>query len=352
MPSDNVDELIRIAVARIESGRFPMIPRDELDALGRISKGEDGAWNPSSVDEIAYATLERMARSNAEPQPVGGPGKPIPPFEYWDTTGAADSPEQFMAALERAAASALSSVKVSIHVTPEAPDDEVARGIFRGHVVRLYKLLDTYGLLIREGRLDVAVLLVRSLLDTVIELHYVARDADPQAAIRRYIGNPRDLRRDIAVLNEMPDEAERTRALRDTEQELERLRDYLDRVKATGGRPSAGSMANQGGIPGAYDLYDFYCSFTHGTRRDLLSFHVVPRGIAYVPQVRYMAGDPGLLLMPSMWALLGAAAYLDVLAPSRSDLADEWRQRAGWFADANVELSKVTDRPYGARPSQ
>jgi len=225
--------------------------------------------------------------------------------------------------------------------------------VLRGHLVRLYKLYDSYIFLIVERRTEIAFIILRALTETIINLHYLLKHIDTyvhrkykRASLAYENRLEENILKNILKRKEkLPIEERMLKSIASTfsrsgfdnleKEELKKTQWGLEKQHL--------EISGKAGDVGLYPIYEnmFMTSshFVHGSWHEL-DFHHLERERdsrgTRAPQIRYTNPKPQLLEAVSIFTLEALQKYLLVITEN-SGQAEEVKKYldtiAKWFFD-------------------
>jgi Family of unknown function (DUF5677) len=224
---------------------------------------------------------------------------------------------------------------LSLRAAPlETPPDVVLCGL----MVRCYKLYDSLLALALHGRYETALILLRALVDTVVNIAYLSRAQDPPAAAEAFIKSARAYDQENHAEHQGPSSFVAPGEDRVVGSTLRHLASWglapgpvSSADKYWSGRGGAKKRAESVGLLGTY-FHSFAAGShaVHGDWSDLVAFHLleVTDG-AYLPRLDYRGIHLALLEAASSLAVTGLRAEAlplvsEEMQPAFADLLDSF----------------------------
>ncbi len=257
--------------------------------------------------------------------------------------------------------------KAIILMTGIVPQKDIAPDkldVLRGHLVRMFKLYDTYIFLLIERRTETAFIILRSLAETIINLLYLLKHLDTDV-YKKY--------KRASLAYEKHLEENILNNIRNREAELPIEKRMLESIKNTFSRSGMGDFEEkelkktQWGLEKNHletsgkakdtDLYPVYeylfktsSHFVHGSWHEL-DFHHLEKSTdswgTRPPQMRYTTPKPQLLEAVSIFVMEAAQKYLSAIT-NESNHAKESKEYLGkisqWFLDISQEHEKYLQK--------
>lgn len=225
--------------------------------------------------------------------------------------------------------------------------------VLRGHLVRLYKLFDTYSFLIVERRSETAFIILRTLAETIINLRYLLKhiDTDVYKKYKRAsVAYEKQLEASILknILERDSELAIETRMLKSIKKTISRskLADLEEmELKKTqwGVKQQDLEVSGKAKDVELYVIYEniFKTSshFVHGSWHELDFYHLEQKKDnlgARLTKMHYTAPRPQLLESISIFTLQTLQEYLKVLIESGNqadEINDYLNKISKWFIE-------------------
>ena len=240
------------------------------------------------------------------------------------------SNDDFMVDLIKAANDVNKAIILISGVVAQKNIDTERQDVLRGHLVRLYKLYDSYVFLIVERRTEIAFIILRTLAETVINLRYLLKhiDTDVHKKYKRAsLAYEKKLEESILnnILNrknELPIEKRMLKSIANTfsRSGFDNLEREELRKTQWGIEKQHLDISGKAKDVGLYSIYEnmFTTSshFVHGSWHELDFHHLEQekdiRGTR-PPQMRYTTPKPQLLEAVSIFTLETLQQYLSVI---------------------------------------
>jgi hypothetical protein len=240
---------------------------------------------------------------------------------------------------------------------PTRPLDRLLRGVLVGHMVRVFKLYDSLIMLVVEHRGEIAPILLRALIDTVINLrHLLTHPSDKE--VKKYI--EASLAYEKKLMEEIQSRMQQRpkplpielRMLGSIEETFRRVGVDPASIAAREWRgASTFQKARDAGLEVFYEFGFRPASHqVHGTWHDLEFYQLEEKNGEYRPETRFSRPRPQVVEMVSVACLETSIAYLDFVVPGSEadEMKDGLQELREWF----VEMSHRHERWSRRRTSR
>ncbi len=228
----------------------------------------------------------------------------------------------FMTDLICAANELSSSISLCTRLEQHTELKPLHLAVLRGLMVRMYKLYDTYLLLVRSQRNEMALLLGRSACDTAIDIAYLCTRPD-NAEFNDFLTS--SLATDKAIYNELAKDRRAGHASHGAQAHIEasilnafEMAGYkLDEVKPSDWMKwkKASERATVCNMEREYIfIYKNLSRLTHGSWQELVSFHLMHKQGEWFPKTAYAKPHPASVSGMSILVADAARKYIDVIA--------------------------------------
>jgi len=357
---EELQRRLRILFDLIEQGKmnFGSVPRT-IAALQKVRRLPDGSFDLTTVESPVRA-LCLVVDEMIQPEP------PPADYETLDELPTVTLPKvrkrrssenDFLRDLVEAANVVRQYLVLVAGLWPARPLDRLLRGILMGHMVRVFKLYDSMMLLVVEHRGEIAPILSRVLIDTVINLRYLLRHPSDEE-VGKYI------QASLAYEKKLMEEVQSRMRQRPQPLpiELSMLGGIEETFRRVGVDPASitarewrgASTFQKAREAGLEVLYEFGFRPTshqvHGTWHDLEFYHLEEKDGQYRPETRFSPPRPQVVEMASVASLETSIAYLDFVVPGTD--ADEMKDRLQELLEWFVEMGHQHERWSRRRTSR
>ncbi len=227
-------------------------------------------------------------------------------------------------------------------VVPTEGIDKKAMPIIMGHMVRLAKLYDTLILLVVEKRDEMAMILQRSLVETIINLKFIIANGSPEyyekyrKASLAYEKKYWEELNDLPIPQRLKDKIQSR--ITETIESAGYTMDQIDWSDRNWGMPLY-KKAEQVNL---IELYEFGfrtgSHYTHGTWHDLEFQHLTKTDDGnYEPELRYSNSKPQIITGPTFIVIEIAIEYLEYISGEASaELRESLVRLAAWFKSIDL----------------
>jgi hypothetical protein len=334
-------ELIATDRIKFLAERVPHV----IEALQRVRRLPDGTFDLNSVESSVRALcLVPDFSAMAPAWPLDGDPVDFPPLQLPPLDAARSSSDEFLRDLVEASNVVRWHLGVASAVIPAVAVDNRRLALLAGHMVRMYKLYDTCLFLLVEERAEPAIILMRSLTETAINLAFLLLNEDP-ALIDKY------MRSSLAYERKRWDEIEKRKHRPPLPIEVS-MQASVERAFSRAGlkvtdvewkeRNWAGNTfakAEKVSKSGEADMVGWYefafrptSHAVHGTWHDLESHHLREENGQLLPELQYTSSQPQMIDGPSVICLQAARSYVSHTAPGvGNELVDRIQKIEDWF---------------------
>lgn len=284
----------------------------------------------------------------------------LPKLELPEVNRERKTNDDFMGDLIRVANDVNKAIILMTGVVPQKDVGHEKLDVLRGHLVRMFKLYDTYIFLIIERRTETAFIILRSLAETVINFLYLLKHVDTDV-YKKYkraslvyekhledsiLGNIRDRKEELPIEKRMLKSITNT-FLRSglghlEEKELKKTQWGLDKQHL-----ETSGKAKDIGLYSIYEyLFKTSSHFVHGSWHELDFHHLeqtTDRRGTRPPQMRYTTPKPQLLEAVSIFVTEALQQYLSTIVEESNntkELKDYLNKISKWFFDISQEHEK------------
>jgi len=246
--------------------------------------------------------------------------------------------DDFMIDLVEAANELRESLLLCSTLSAQIDISQIYQAVLMGLVVRLYKLYDTYVLLINENRLEIALLLGRSACDSAIDLTYLCDKLDDNK-LNKFI------KASLATGRIIYDEIEEDKRKGNGNTFIQERIQYsiLNSFKDTGFSMeevlpkdkycfgTVASRAEKCNLKRTYDfVYRNLSRVTHGNWSEFERYHLKKKDNLYYPNCNYCRSKPQSIDGISILICKAILKYTNTIAPG-SELSNRLPIICDWF---------------------
>lgn len=255
--------------------------------------------------------------------------------------------DDFMRDLVAACNTVRKYLLIAAGLVPTIRRTKVERGVLIGHMVRIYKLYDTYLHLIVERRGEMAFIIVRAFTESLINLRFLIRFGNEEL-IRTFqiasLAYEKKLWDEIQSRKHDPILPIEERMLSSIEKTFARATVDLDSVSFEDRNwgESAYRKAQQTDLINLYEFgFRTASHFVHGTWHELEFHHLRESGDDYEPAPDYTPPKPQMIEAISVSCLEVAGDYLPhIVGDSASEIVDRLDAMKNWFVGMVSEHEK------------
>jgi hypothetical protein len=311
-----------------------------IKALKKVRRLPDGTFDLRTVDAPVRALCWGL----------GGMAENLPPADYEELDNlpevdlpSLDQPRRnegdFMRDLVEVANIVRKYLILVAGLWPIISLDPLVRSVVMGHMVRVFKLYDTLIFLTVERRTEVAWIVSRTLVDTIINLRWLLKHPNQcQRYVRQSLAFEKKLMEEIKSRMREPPLPIETRMLRSIEATFSRAGVNPAEIKAAEWRGlSSEQKARDVGLDSLYEFSFRGASHNvHGTWHDLEFYHLELVDGVHRPAIRFHEPRPQIVEVATIASLDAAVAYVGFAA---GDNAIEITGRLEVLRDWVSELS-------------
>lgn len=319
MNDEELQKRLKILFKLIEEGRmkFSSNTPETLNAIKKVKRFPDGSFDLSTVDSPVRAlcntidSIENIENQNDNYE------RELPEINLPELNKERINEDQFMEDIINASNIVNKYLIIVAGIYPTKNLDSVYFGVIMGHMVRLFKLYDSFLYLIVGMRGEVANIILRCIVDTGITLSFLLKEDDPEV-IEKYIKSS------LVIEKKLWDEIHRRKG--ETLLPIEKR--MLDSIKATFERSGTeidsvtakdmkwcGSLYDKAQKTDMVSLYESIfrggSHSVHGTWHDLEFNHIHKINESYEPIIEYTRPRPQLVESASIICLKVATEYLN-----------------------------------------
>ncbi len=213
---------------------------------------------------------------------------------------------------------------VTASLVPDLSIAKLQQGVLLGHIVRMFKLYDSFLLLVSESRSEIALLALRALTETSITLKYLIYNINDdlcQKFIKSslaydkklwdFIQNKIDGREPLSFENRMIESIKKTFA--DTKYNI----DDINFKKDKAWHEDLLTLSCKVGLLDDYETIYRTCSRAeHGSWYHLKFYHLVEGENGFEPELNNISPNPQLIIAANLVCLGAALDYLKYVTPN------------------------------------
>ncbi len=237
------------------------------------------------------------------------------------------------------------------HIVPTKSMVKIERGVLIGHMVRVYKLYDTYLHLIVEKRTEIAFIILRALIETVINFRFLIRFGNEEIILayqKASLAYEKKLWDEIQSRKRDPMLPIEERMLSGIEETFSRAEVAMDSVSFQD-RNWGGDLFSKSQQTELVHLYEFgfrsSSNFVHGTWHELEFHHLRESDGEFQPAPNYSSPGPQMIEAVTISCLEVVDEYLQhIVSEGAVEISERLQVMIEWFKAMINEHEKFLEQ--------
>lgn len=343
MDDEELQRRLKVLFNLIEEGRMTFSPNVPytLKAIKNVKKLPDGSFDLSTVEAPVRVICNTINEFESLKDDSIKNDLELPPIDLPELSKDRINEDHFMEDIIEASNIVAKYLVLVSSIHPTKKLDHHYQGVIMGHMVRLYKLFDSFLYLTVDMRSETATIMLRCIVDTGINLSFLLEEDEPEI-IKKY------MKSSLTVEKKLWDQIHERKG--ETLLPIEKR--MLDSVQATFKRAEieidsvtgkdmkwCGSTYDKALKTDMISLYENVfrgCSHNiHGTWHDLEFNHIYEKDGNFKPLIEYTRPRPQSVEVASIICLIVTIKYLNKILDENSAnlVRDNLNLLIEWFLE-------------------
>lgn len=244
---------------------------------------------------------------------------------------------------------------ITAALVPDISLDKLQQGVLFGHIVRMYKLYDSFLLLVNSNRSDTAYLVARTLTDNSIKLKYLISNIDDNLC-KKFIKS--SLAYDKKLLDfiqsklngrePLPFEKRIIESIKKTFSEAKYNIKDINFNKDKEWHENLFDLSSRVGLLDYYEtMYRGGSRAEHGSWSHLKNHHLIEKEAGFEPQLGNIEPHPLLIITTNLICLSIMLDYLKFIQPHKKTFLTLIEKVIAWHSKLNENREQFINQNYG-----